>query len=136
MELLRRALKDKERGLGNERIEIEGEEEEEGEKPGNTARNGCATGCVVADRGLRERGCAGSVQHFGIVCEERGDGLLGEMREEQPKTQAQRRHLGHRMGRPAVKRITRELLENVLQRKMLRYDKAGEEHYNLISAAA
>ena len=32
------------------------------------------------------------------------------------------------------KTITMELLENVLQRKMLRYDKAGEEHYNLISA--
>ena len=33
-----------------------------------------------------------------------------------------------------LKRITGELLEEVLQRKMLRYDKAGEEHYNLISA--
>jgi putative ATPase len=33
-----------------------------------------------------------------------------------------------------VKHITAELLENVLQRKMLRYDKAGEEHFNLISA--
>ncbi len=30
--------------------------------------------------------------------------------------------------------ITPELLEDVLQRKLLRYDKAGEEHYNLISA--
>ena len=30
--------------------------------------------------------------------------------------------------------ITRELVEEVLQRKILRYDKAGEEHYNLISA--
>ena len=37
-------------------------------------------------------------------------------------------------GSPAVRRITRELLEDVLQRKLLRYDKAGEEHYNLISA--
>jgi putative ATPase len=33
-----------------------------------------------------------------------------------------------------TKTITPELLEDVLQRKMLRYDKAGEEHYNLISA--
>jgi putative ATPase len=32
------------------------------------------------------------------------------------------------------KRITAELLEDVLQKKLLRYDKAGEEHYNLISA--
>jgi putative ATPase len=30
--------------------------------------------------------------------------------------------------------ITHELLEDVLQRKTLLYDKAGEEHYNLISA--
>jgi putative ATPase len=30
--------------------------------------------------------------------------------------------------------ITNELLENVLQRKVLLYDKSGEEHYNLISA--
>ena len=33
-----------------------------------------------------------------------------------------------------VREITSELLEDVLQRKLLRYDKAGEEHYNLISA--
>jgi putative ATPase len=33
-----------------------------------------------------------------------------------------------------VREITPELLEDVLQRKLLRYDKAGEEHYNLISA--
>jgi putative ATPase len=34
----------------------------------------------------------------------------------------------------SARTITRELLEDVLQRKLLRYDKAGEEHYNLISA--
>jgi len=33
-----------------------------------------------------------------------------------------------------VRHVPLELLEEVLQRKMLRYDKAGEEHYNLISA--
>ena len=30
--------------------------------------------------------------------------------------------------------ITKDLLEALLQRKMLRYDKSGEEHFNLISA--
>jgi putative ATPase len=30
--------------------------------------------------------------------------------------------------------ITRELLEMTLRKKLLRYDKGGEEHYNLISA--
>jgi len=44
---------------------------------------------------------------------------------------SERRDDGHEKG---VKRITAELLEDVLQRKMLRYDKAGEEHFNLISA--
>jgi putative ATPase len=34
----------------------------------------------------------------------------------------------------SAKQITPDLLEQILQRKMLRYDKAGEEHYNLISA--
>jgi putative ATPase len=33
-----------------------------------------------------------------------------------------------------VRHLTPELLEDVLQRKLLRYDKSGEEHYNLISA--
>lgn len=30
--------------------------------------------------------------------------------------------------------ITQELLQDVLQKRVLRYDKAGEEHYNIISA--
>jgi len=33
-----------------------------------------------------------------------------------------------------TRHLTAELLEDVLQRKLLRYDKAGEEHFNLISA--
>ncbi|MGB7435801.1 MAG: hypothetical protein WBW49_10290, partial [Candidatus Acidiferrum sp.] len=41
---------------------------------------------------------------------------------------------GAKAGPGGIKRISAELLEDVLQRKMLRYDKAGEEHYNLISA--
>ena len=37
-------------------------------------------------------------------------------------------------GRKQVRRITLEILEAVMQRKALLYDKDGEEHYNLISA--
>jgi putative ATPase len=37
-------------------------------------------------------------------------------------------------GADGALQITAELLEDVLQRKLLRYDKSGEEHYNLISA--
>jgi putative ATPase len=33
-----------------------------------------------------------------------------------------------------IRHLTAGLLEDVLQRKLLRYDKAGEEHFNLISA--
>ena len=39
-----------------------------------------------------------------------------------------------RPGPEGVLPLTPELLEDVLQRKLLRYDKAGEEHFNLISA--
>jgi putative ATPase len=42
--------------------------------------------------------------------------------------------LGTRPDAEGRRVITRELLEDVLQRKVLLYDKAGEEHYNLISA--
>jgi len=37
-------------------------------------------------------------------------------------------------GTDGALQITSELLEDVLQRKLLRYDKSGEEHFNLISA--
>jgi len=39
-----------------------------------------------------------------------------------------------KVGPDGALQITSELLEDVLQRKLLRYDKSGEEHYNLISA--
>lgn len=39
-----------------------------------------------------------------------------------------------RVGEDGALQIAPELLEDVLQRKLLRYDKSGEEHYNLISA--
>jgi putative ATPase len=39
-----------------------------------------------------------------------------------------------RSNEAGVRVITPQLLEDVLQRKLLRYDKAGEEHFNLISA--
>jgi putative ATPase len=42
--------------------------------------------------------------------------------------------LGTEPGKDGSRVITRERLEDVLQHKLLPYDKAGEEHYNLISA--
>jgi len=91
VELLRRALADKDRGLGNESFE-------------------------VSDDTL-----------FRIASFANGDARAAyntlelAVKSTRPKKNA-----------PRV--ITGELLEDILQRKLLRYDKAGEEHFNLISA--
>ena len=101
VELLRRALADKERGLGNETIE-------------------------VSDDIL-----------FRIASFANGDARAAyntlelAVKSTRPKKNA---------GAPSVseggssKQITPQLLEDILQRRLLRYDKAGEEHFNLISA--
>jgi putative ATPase len=91
VDLLRRALADKERGLGNENIE-------------------------VSDEIL-----------FRIASYANGDARSAYNTLELATRSAIRQRSG-------ALAITSELLEDVLQRKLLRYDKAGEEHYNLISA--
>jgi putative ATPase len=89
--LLHRALADKERGLGNENIEIP---EEVLERIAQIA-NGDARAAYNTLEAV----------------------VLGS----EPAANGQRV-------------VTRERLEDVLQRKLLPYDKAGEEHFNLISA--
>jgi len=91
VELLRRALDDKEHGLGNEIIE-------------------------ASDETL-----------FRIASYANGDARSAYNTLELAARSAIRQSNG-------VLSITRELLEDVLQRRLLRYDKAGEEHFNLISA--
>jgi putative ATPase len=96
-ELLRRALNDKERGLGNERID--------------------ASDDVLFRIASFANGDARSAYNTLELC----------VRGAQPTT----------AGGPDASgglRLSSELLEDVLQRKLLRYDKAGEEHFNLISA--
>ena len=91
VELLRRALVDKERGLGKETIEVSDEILFRIASYANgDARSAYNTLELAARSAIRQRG-----------------GALA---------------------------ITPELLEDVLQRKLLRYDKAGEEHFTLISA--
>ena len=91
VELLRRAIGDKERGLGNENIQASDEMLFRiGAYANGDARSAYNTLELTARSAIRQR-----------------DGALA---------------------------ITPELLEDVLQRKLLRYDKAGEEHFNLISA--
>ena len=90
-DLLRRALNDKERGLGNEKIE-------------------------ASDDVL-----------FRIASYANGDARAAYNTLE----------LAVRGAKPdaaGMRHLSAELLEDVLQRKLLRYDKAGEEHFNLISA--
>jgi putative ATPase len=89
--LLRRALNDKEHGLGNESIE--------------------ATEEVL----------------FRIASFANGDARAAYNTLELAVRGAQPDASG-------VRHLNAALLEDVLQRKLLRYDKAGEEHYNLISA--
>src|ERR1700730_1535396 len=91
VELLRRALADKERGLGNDNIE-------------------------VSDEIL-----------FRIASYANGDARSAYNTLELAARSAIRQPAGALL-------ISPELLQDVLQRKLLRYDKAGEEHYNLISA--
>jgi len=90
-ELLRRALKDKERGLGNESVE--------------------ATDEVLFRVASFANGDARSAYNTLELC-------VRSAKADASGTLV----------------LTSELLEDVLQRKMLRYDKAGEEHFNLISA--
>jgi len=90
-DLMRRALDDKERGLGNEKIE-------------------------VTDEVL-----------FRIASYANGDA----------RSAYNTLELAVRGAKPdssGTRHLTAELLEDVLQRKLLRYDKAGDEHFNLISA--
>jgi putative ATPase len=91
VELLRRALADKERGLGNENIQ-------------------------ASDEIL-----------FRIASYANGDARSAYNTLELAARSATRQPSG-------ALSVTPELLEDVLQRKLLRYDKAGEEHFNLISA--
>jgi len=91
VDLLKRAIADKERGLGNENVD--------------------ATDEVL----------------FRIASYANGDA----------RSAYNTLDLAARSAKPAAtgaRTLTRELLEDVLQRKLLRYDKAGEEHFNLISA--
>jgi len=91
VDLLRRAMSDKERGLGNENVE-------------------------ASDEVL-----------FRIASYANGDARSAYNTIDLAARSA-------KPGASGARVVTRELLEDVLQRKLLRYDKAGEEHYNLISA--
>src|SRR5215467_3710693 len=106
VELLRRALEDKERGLGNENVEA------------------CEE--VLFRMAAFANGDARAAYNTLELCVRSA--------KKEPRDSSSNTEGGASTVSRGVKKITAELLEEVLQRKLLRYDKAGEEHYNLISA--
>jgi putative ATPase len=96
VDLLKRAITDKERGLGNDNVEAT---DDVLFRIASYANGDARSAYNTLDLAVRSAGAPPSVSEGG-----------------------------------PSKQITRELLEDVLQRKLLRYDKAGEEHFNLISA--
>jgi putative ATPase len=170
VELLKRALADKERGLGNERIVLEAAEEK-GEDRNWKIENRDETSRSAGPADMERSSAAplgGEEVLWRIAAFANGDARAaynilelcvkssGEW-VRPPNKKTQEKEIPHsadsvrndvpveavdKKPRPTsgsgayrgMKKITLELLEEVLQRKMLRYDKAGEEHYNLISA--
>jgi putative ATPase len=116
VELLRRALEDTERGLGNERILIGKETQEKGFNAED-----------AETRSSQKREMQGDEVLWRMAAFANGDARTAYNTLELCVRSARADNAGW-------KRITPELLEDVLQRKILRYDKAGEEHFNLISA--
>ena len=124
VELLRRALEDKERGLGGENVDAD----EEVLWRMAAFANGDARAayntlelCVRSSGEWRvTSGEKTPVAKSGPGAPAEGRGIPRSARNDGPPE--------------GMKRITVELLEEVLQKKVLLYDKAGEEHYNLISA--
>jgi len=117
VELLRRALEDTEHGLGNEKILIGAEEEE----------RVSAESAEIGVQSSQRRETQADEVLWRMAAFANGDARTAYNTLELSVRSARADDAGW-------KRITPELLEDVLQRKMLRYDKAGEEHYNLISA--
>jgi putative ATPase len=110
VELLHRALADKEHGLGNEKIS--------------------ATEDVLFRIASYANGDARTAYNTLELC---AKSLPDETAPGAPPSGFEGGSSISGSSQP-VKHITSGLLESLLQRKMLRYDKAGEEHFNLISA--
>jgi putative ATPase len=129
VELLRRALADKEHGLGNESVEAS--------EDVLFRMASFANGDARAAYNILEL-CVKSAKPEQVPAT--GDRRPVKEKEEEAQRSQERgiHHFGDSVRKDVagigVKRITEELLEEVLQKKVLRYDKAGEEHYNLISA--
>jgi putative ATPase len=128
VELLRRALTDTERGLGGEKVVAS---EEVLFRIGAYANGDARTAYNTLELCVRS---AREEEGFTTEDTEKKRGVAHSA--DSVRNDGKKKGAQEGGGKPPlkVKRITVELLEDVLQRRMLRYDKAGEEHYNLISA--
>ncbi|HET6932318.1 MAG TPA: replication-associated recombination protein A, partial [Candidatus Acidoferrum sp.] len=106
VELLHRALTDKEHGLGNEKIDAS---EDVLFRIASFANGDARTAYNILELCVKSTAPGAPPSDF------EGGASISNLTQ-------------------SAKHITKDLLESLLQRKMLRYDKAGEEHFNLISA--
>jgi putative ATPase len=144
VELLRRALEDSEHGLGRENVEaseavlyrIAAHANGDARAAYNTLelcgksapeKSSSSRTAAQLPQSSRPERKPRSPQNKEITEEDRGESLTPGPGKPLSPTEGE----GTAVPR---KTITVELLEEVLQKKVLRYDKAGEEHYNLISA--
>ncbi len=121
--LVERALRDEERGLGKQKLEVD--EDALGllcrEADGDARR---ALSALEA-AGEYVVGAVGAVKAVGAV-------ESGEAVEAGKAAAGEAADAGDRPNRP--NRLNRQVVADALQRRFARYDKGGEEHYNLISA--
>jgi putative ATPase len=110
VELMRRALADRERGLGDRGVEIE--------DAALDSLAQLASGDARRALNLLELAVADALEAAGSETAAAGAAASG----------------GAAAGRAAGPRVTAESVRQISQRKVLLYDKAGEEHFNLISA--
>jgi putative ATPase len=130
VDLLRRALDDKEHGLGGEKVAVSDEVLFRIASFANGDARSAYNILELCVKSTKEEGADSAskerksppLQTKGGAPSSSGNDEAKIDRKAQPGMAT------------AQKTITSQLLEDVLQRKMLRYDKAGEEHYNLISA--
>jgi putative ATPase len=133
VDLLRRALQDTEHGLGNEKILLGTESQEERVKAGTAETQSSRSRVTQGPRATAAHGPpTSSVRQSDEVLWRMAAFGNGDARTAYNTLELCVRSA--RADEAGWKRITPQLLEDVLQRKMLRYDKAGEQHYNLISA--
>ena len=114
VELLRRALADHDRGLGGEPVDVSED--------------------LLFRMAEFANGDARTAYNTLELCVKSAKEPLPATSDQRPNSRTASARDNAQQPASAVKRITVELLEEVLQKKVLRYDKGGEEHYNLISA--